>query len=133
MRRVITTLAIVAILLSSCGGNDIPAGLATTLQERVASVRELAEAGKPGLALARLRNMVALVSSQLDRGRIDEGWGMEILESAEAVGTQLSLLPQPSPTQSPSPSPSQEEGSSGDGDGNGKGKGKGDEGHGNDE
>ena len=89
MRRVVITLGIVAILVSSCGENDTRARFAATLQDRVASVRELAEAGKPGLALARLRNMVASVTSQLERGRIDEGWALEILESAQAVELQL--------------------------------------------
>ena len=54
MRRVVITLGIVAILVSSCGENDPPASFATRLQEQVASIRELAEAGKPGLARDRL-------------------------------------------------------------------------------
>jgi hypothetical protein len=130
MRRGVVTLGIFAILVSSCGGNDPPARLAATLQNRVASIRELAEAGKPGLALSRLRNIVASVSSELDRGRIDEGWALEVLESAEAVRAALRLVPSPSPTETSSPPPVPEEG--GDS-GKGKDKGHGDEGHGNDD
>ena len=138
MRRVVTTLGVFAILMSSCGGNDTPARLAETLQDRVASIRELAEAGKPGLALSRLRNIVASVSSQLDRERIDEGWALEILESAQAVELQLRLLPaSPSETDAPTPSPVDEGGREEHSDG-GKDKDKdkdgknGGEGHGND-
>lgn len=139
MRRVGITLGIVAILVSSCGGNDTPAGFTATLQDRVASIRELAEAGKPGLALSRLRNMVASVSTQLERGRIDEGSALEILESAQAVELQLRLLPaSPSASEPPSPSPVDEGGGeedSGGGDGKGKGKNNdnGDEGNGKDD
>ena len=129
MRRVVITLGIFAILVSSCGGNDTPARLSATLQDRVASVRELAEAGKPGLALSRLKNIIASVSSELDRGRIDEGWALEVLESAEAVRAALRLVPSPSPTETSSPAPVQEESDSG----KGKDKGQGDEGHGNDD
>jgi hypothetical protein len=111
MSRMVITLGIFAILASSCGGDGPPARLAETLQDRVASIRELAEAGKPGLALSRLRNIVASVSSQLARERIDEGWALEILESARAVELQLRLLPaSPSETDAPSPSPVDEGG-----------------------
>ncbi len=142
MRRVVITLGIVAILVSSCGENDTRARFAATQQDRVASIRELAEAGKPGLALARLRNMVASVTSQLERGRIEEGWALEILESARAVELQLRLLPatpSESESEAPSPSPVEEDGGeedSGGGNGKGKGKGKnngGDEGNGKDD
>ncbi|MDQ4107204.1 MAG: hypothetical protein M3138_00140 [Actinomycetota bacterium] len=138
MRRVIA-LGIAAILVSSCGQSELPTGLGTTLQEQVALIRETAEAGRPGYARSHLNELVAMVTSRLQQGLIEEGRALEILESAEAVGNQLSLLPQPTPTQSrspsPSPSPSQEEGSSGDGNGRGKGKGKGkgEEGHGNED
>lgn len=135
MRRVVITLGIFAILVSSCGGNDTPARLSATLQDRVASIRELAEAGKPGLALSRLRNIVASVSSQLDAGQIDEGWALEILESAQVVELQLRLLPaSPSETDAPSPSPDEGGGEENSGGGKDKDKdqGNGDEGHGND-
>lgn len=135
MRRVFITLGIFAILVSSCGGNGTPARLAETLQDRVASIRELAEAGKPGLALSRLRNIVASVSSQLDRERIDEGWALEILESARAVELQLRLLPaSPSETDAPSPSPVDEGGGEeNSGGGKDKDKAHGDEGNGKDD
>lgn len=129
MRRVVIALGIVAILVSSCGGNDPQRAFTARLQERVASIRELAEAGKPGLARDRLENLVTSVTSRLDRGLIDEGWALEILESAEAVDIQLGLLPAPSRSTAPSPSPVQE-GDGGGGKDNGKDKGNGDEGHG---
>jgi hypothetical protein len=136
MRRVVITLGIVAILLSSCGGNEPPARFASTLQDRVASIRELAEAGRPRLALGRLRNVVASVTTQLERGRVDAGWALEIFESAQAVELQLRPLPAtPSETNAPSPSPNQEEEGGGEGNGksNGKDKGSDDEGHGKDD
>lgn len=134
MRRVVITLGIVAILVSSCGGTDPQRAFTATLRERVASIRELAEAGKPGLARDRLENLVTSVTSRLDRGLIDEGWAMEILESAEVVDVQLRLLPAPSRSEAPSPSPVQEEeGDGGGGKDNGKDKGPGDEGHGKDD
>ena len=138
MRRAVVTLGIVAILVSSCAGNDTPERFTATLRDRVASIRELAEAGKPGLALARLRNVVASVTSQLERGRIEEGWALEILESAQAVELQLRLMPAPpSASEDPSPSPVDEGGGEDSDGGNGKGKDKGkdngNEGHGNDD
>jgi hypothetical protein len=132
-RGAVAAAAAAALVLGSCGESDLPAGVATTLQDQVALIRQAAEAGRPGYARSRLNALVELVISRLERGVIDEERSMAILESAKAVGNQLSLLPQPTPTQSPSPSPSQEEGSSGDENGKGKGKGKGDEGHGNDD
>jgi hypothetical protein len=131
MRRVVFTLGIVTILVSSCGRSDVPTGFAETLQDRVASIRELAEAGKPGLARTRLENLVSLVTSQLDRGLIDQGWALEILVSAEAVDVQLRLLRVSSETDTPSPSPTQDERDGGNG--KGKDKGHGDEGNGKDD
>ncbi len=132
MRRVVITLGIVAILVSSCGRNDPPASFETRLRERVASIRDLAEEGKPGLARDRLENLVASVTSRLDQGLIDEAWALEVLESAQVVDVQLRLLA-PSESEAPSPSPVQEEeadddeGHGKDEDkGNGKGKDKND-------
>ena len=48
MRRVVITLGIVAILVSSCGRSDPTASFETRLQEQVASIRALAEEGKAG-------------------------------------------------------------------------------------
>ena len=76
MRRVVITLGIVAILVSSCGRSDPTASFETRLQEQVASIRALAEEGKPGLARDRLENLVASVTSRLDQGQIDEGWAL---------------------------------------------------------
>jgi len=127
MRRVLIALGIVAILVSSCGESDLPAGVATPLQDQVALIRQAAENGRPGHARSRLDRLVEMVSSQLSRGVIGEERAMEILEAAETVKEQLSLLPRLSPSVTPSPSPIQEEesGEEGDGDGEGKGKGKG--------
>jgi hypothetical protein len=134
-RGAVAAAAAAALVLGSCGESDLPAGVATTLQDQVALIRQAAEEGRPGFARSRLNTLVELVASRLERGVIDEERSMAILEAAEAVKSQLSLLPQPSPAQSPDPSPSQEEGTSGGegGKGEDKDKGKGDEGHGNDD
>jgi hypothetical protein len=101
-------------------------GVAATLEDQVALIRHDAEQGRPGYARNHLNELVAMVTSQLDKGLIDEQRATEIIESADAVAAQLSLLPRPSPTETPSPSPVEENGKD-------KGKGKGeDKGHGND-
>ena len=129
MRRVTIVLCLVALIPTSCVGHELPTRFANTLHDRVASIRLAAEEGRPGDAQSRLNELVAVVTTRLDRGRIDEGRALDILASADAVAIQLSLLPRPSPTEeAPSPSPVQ------DGEGKhheGKGKGK-DKGHGND-
>jgi len=129
MRRVVIALGVVAILVTSCGRSELPATFADKLQSQVASVRESAEAGRPGLALAGLQDMVALVAAGLDQGLIDGTRALEILESADAVRAQLSLLPRSTPTEAPSPS-AEEEGPGNSG--KDTGKGQGDKGHGND-
>ena len=127
MRRVTIALCVATLITSSCGGHELPTRLATTLQDRVASIRRAAEDGRPGDARSRLNQLVAMVTSRLERGRIDEGRALEILQSADAVAIQLSLLPRPSPTEASSPSPVEEDSKD-----KGKDKGQGDEGHGND-
>ena len=52
----------------------------------------LAEEGKPGLARTASRTSLTSVTSQLDRGRIEEGWAPEILESAQAVEPPARVL-----------------------------------------
>jgi hypothetical protein len=128
MRRVTIVLCLAALIASSCGGHDLPARFSNTLHDRVASIRLAAEEGRPGDARSRLNELVAVVTTRLDRGRINEGRALDILASADAVAIQLSLLPRPSPAEeAPSPSPVEEEGKHHAG----KGKGK-DKGHGND-
>jgi hypothetical protein len=127
VRRVSIALGLIALLTSSCGGNDLPAELAATLQDQVALIRHDIEVGRPGYARSDLNELVAMVTSQLDRGQIDEQRATEILESADAVAAQLSLLPRPSPSDAPSPSPVEEKGKD-----KGKGEGHKDKGHGND-
>ena len=129
MRRIVITLGIVAILVSSCGRSEAPAGFEAKLQDQVASIRTLAEEGKPGLARAALENLVTSVTTRLDRGLIDEGWALQILESAQVVKVQLRLLPAPSESEAPDPSPIQEV-EADDDKGHGKDKEKDDKGHG---
>jgi hypothetical protein len=131
VKRVTIALGIIAILASSCGGGRYPAALATTLQDRVETVRSLAENGKPDLARSELVRLVELVTSRLEADRIEEGRAAEILDAAHAVAEQLALLPSTSPTESPSPIDEGDEGGNGNGKNNGKGKG--DQGHGNDD
>jgi hypothetical protein len=126
VRRMTVALALLAALTGSCGGNDLPTGVAATLQDQVALIRHDAEVGRPGFARNHLNELVAMVTSRLDRGLIDEQRATEILAAADAVAEQLSLLPEPSPAESPSPPPVEE---------TGKGKGKDkdhDKGNGND-
>jgi len=135
VKRATVALGIVAILASSCGGSELSTRLATSLENRVASIRGYAESGRPGLARSAVRNLVELVTAQVEAGRIDEGRATEILAAAAAVAEQLALLPRTAPTESPTPSPSPvddgDEGGHGDGHGKDKDKGHGDEGHGN--
>ena len=133
MRRVAIALGIVAILASSCGGDELPARLATSLENRVASIRGYAESGRPGLARSALRNLVELVTAQVEAGRIDEARATEILAAAQAVADQLVLVPRSSPSETPSPSPIDEGDEGGHGNDKDKDKGHGDEGHGNDD
>jgi hypothetical protein len=129
MRRVTIALGLFALLSGSCGGHDLPTGFAAILQDQVALIRHDAEVGRPGYARNHLNELVAMVTSRLDRGLLDEARATEILESAAAVSTQLALLARPSHTESPSPPPVEEDGT---GKGKGKDKGHGDEGNGND-
>jgi hypothetical protein len=115
VRRVTVALTLLAVLTGSCGGNDLPTGVAAILQDQVALIRHDAEVGRPGYARNHLNELVAMVRSRLDRGLIDEQRATEILAAADAVTEQLSLLPGPSPAESPSPPPVEE---------TGKGKGK---------
>jgi hypothetical protein len=133
MRRIAIALGIVAIVASSCGTNELPARLATSLQNRVASIRGYAESGQPGLARSALRNLVELVTAQVEVGRIDEARATEILAAAQAVADQLVLVPRTSPSEAQSPSPSVEIDEGGHGDDKDKDKGHGDEDHGNDD
>jgi hypothetical protein len=140
VRRAAVALGVVAILVSSCGGGELPTRLAAALQDRVATIRGFAENGRPGLARNALRDLVTLVTARLESGVIDGGRAAEILEAAQDVADQLALLPRSSPTAGPSPPPVEEDdgGGQGDGDSDDKGKGedqgnKGDEGHGNDD
>ena len=130
MRRVAIAIGIVAILASSCGGDELPARLATSLQNRVASIRDFAESGRPGWARGALRNLAELVTAEVEAGRIDEARATEILEAAQAVADQLVFVPRSSPSETPSPSPTEEGNGKPDKD---KGEGHGDEGHGNDD
>jgi hypothetical protein len=108
VRRTTVALALLAVLTGSCGGNDLPTGVAATLQDQVALIRHDAEVGRPGFARNHLNELVAMVTSRLDRGLIDEQRATEILAAADAVAEQLSLLPGPSPAESPSPPPVEE-------------------------
>jgi hypothetical protein len=119
-------LGVVAALTSSCGGDDFPTGVASTLQDQVAVIRHDVEIGRPGYARAHLNELVAMVRSRLDRGLIGEQRATEILAAADGVAAQLSLMPRPSAAASPSPSSIEEHDE-------GKGKDKDhDNGHGND-
>jgi hypothetical protein len=128
VRRVAITLGIVALLASSCGQDAYPAALANTLQDRVVRIRDMAESGQPGRAIALARDLIELVTARMEAGRLDGGKALEIIAAADLVVERLALVPRPSPTETPSPTPvDEDEGKPG------KGEGHGDDGHGNDE
>lgn len=128
MRRSVAALALAAVLSGACGRSDLSPEAAQDLQQLVARIRAAAEAGRPVLAGTRLRTLTSSVASLVDEGLLSDQRAIEILEAADAVKAQLSLLPRPSPSETPSPAVEEDHG----GNGKGKGKGKGDEGHGND-
>lgn len=132
MRRAATiALGIVAILASSCGEPSMPPRLANTLEHRVATIRELAEAGRGGLAIDATRDLMTFVTGRVNAGVMDDSKAVEILDAAGLVVQRLQLLPRPTVATSASPSPPpSEEGEHGN-EGKGKGKGHDDEGDGN--
>jgi hypothetical protein len=109
VNRAAIVLGVIAILVSSCGEEAYPPALATTLRDRVVTIRDLAEEGRPGDAAAATRNLIALVSARMEAGRLDQGRALEILAAADLVVERLAFLPRRSPTEAPSPSPSQED------------------------
>lgn len=130
MRRA-APLALVVVLTVACGQSQLSSEAARDLQQRVAEIRAAAEASKPVLARTRLQGLTSEVAALVDQGLISDQRAIEIVEAADAVGSQLSLLSSASsPTQTPSPSVGEDHG--GEGNGKGKDKGNGDEGHGND-
>lgn len=130
--------SVVAIVLASClalagCGASVPEPVSGALQARVAGVRTAVEDGRTYLARQRLRQLATDVARLIDRGVLDEGAGLEILDAIAEVSSVLTLAPEPSPTvtETTPPPPPDEDG--GEGKGKGKGKGYGDEGHGNDD
>ena len=134
MRRAAIAFGIVAILASSCGEDAYPAGLASTLQDRVVQIRDMAESGQPGRAVALARNLIELVTARMEAGRLDQGKALEIIAAADLVVERLALLPRPSLIETPSPPPPEEnEGGHGEGKAKGHDQGEdGNNGHGND-
>jgi hypothetical protein len=140
VRRATIAVGIVAVLASSCGDAAIDAPVAATLENRVATIRRLAEDGLPGQARAAARNLMLFVTQRMEAGRIDQSKAIEIIDAANLVVLRLELIPAPTPTESTSPSPpppAEDEGGEGKPDkdedpGKGRGNGNGDEGHGND-
>jgi hypothetical protein len=127
------TLGIVALLASSCGQDAYPAALANTLHDRVVRIRDLAESGQPGRAVALARDLIELVTARMEAGRLDGEKALEIIAAADLVVERLALVPRPSPTESPSPPPPPEdEGKPGKDKGHGHGE-DGNNGHGNDD
>jgi hypothetical protein len=136
VRRAAIVLGLAAFLATSCGDGELPTRLAASLQDRVATIREFAENGQPGLARNALRNLVTVVSARLESGVIDDARAAEIIEAAQDVADQLALVQRSSPATSSSPPPVEEdEGDQGEGKPNkGKGNGNGgDGGQGNDD
>ena len=128
MRRPILALVMAASVLAGCGQPSIPRRVAGGLQDRVATIRDDAEAGRTFAARREIEALTGRVRSLVDRGVIAEDVGLEILDAASGVADALDLAPSPSATvteTSPSPSPEEEHEEEGGGHGNGNGNGNG--------
>jgi hypothetical protein len=128
VKRVGAALALVVVLIGACGRSDLSREAAQDLQRRVATVRAAAEAGKPVLARTRLRALTSTVGSLVDQGLLDDQRAIEIVQAADAVRAQLTLLTPYSPSESPSPAveegkhSGEDDGDKGKGHDNGNGK-----------
>jgi hypothetical protein len=125
VRRAAFLVLVGALLAGGCGDPAIPRGVARDLQADVATIRVVVEEGRVFAARTRLDRLTQDVTKLLDRGVIDEGTAMEILDAAAAVRAALTLAPTSSatPTETPSPSPEEGEGEGGN-EGNAYGKDK---------
>ncbi len=109
-RGILVSVALAATMLAACGSNgvDLAPRAQRQLQAGVDDVRTaVASADRLG-ARSALRDLERSVNQLVADGLISDTRAAEIISAAEAVATQLSLLPAPEPSPSPSLSPSPE-------------------------
>jgi hypothetical protein len=132
VRRAGLAIAIAGLLAGACGEPAIPRAVSRQLQDQVATIREAVEEGRVFGARQRLGKLTAEVGRLMDDGLIGAGTEMEILDAAESVRANLTLVPTATSPTETTTTPSPEEGGD-EGNAYGKDKDKNeDKGHGND-
>jgi hypothetical protein len=109
-REILVVIALAATMLAACGsdGVDLAPRAQRQLQAGLDDIRTaVASADRLG-AKSALRDLERSVDQLAADGLISDSRTAEIMSAAEAVATQLSLLPAAEPSPSPSPSPSPE-------------------------
>ena len=109
-RGILVAIALMAAMLAACGSNsvDLAPRAQRQLQTGVDNVRTAVAAADRLGARSALRDLERSVNQLVADGLISDTRAAEIISAAEAVATQLSLLPAPEPSTSPSLSPSPE-------------------------
>ncbi len=109
-RGILVSVALAAAMLAACGSNgvDLAPRAQRQLQAGVDDVRTAVAAADRLGARSALRDLERSVNQLVADGLISDTRAAEIISAAEAVASQLSLLPAASATPSPSPSPSPE-------------------------
>jgi len=109
-RGFLVSVALAAAMLAACGndGVDLAPRAQRQLQASVDDVRAAVAAADRLGARSALRELERSVNQLAADGLISDSRAAEIISAAEAVATQLSLLPAAEPGPSPSPSPSPE-------------------------
>jgi len=109
-RGILVSVALAATMMAACGndGVDLAPRAQRQLQASVDDVRAAVAAADRLGARSALRELERSVNQLAADGLISDSRAAEIISAAEAVATQLSLLPAAEPGPSPSPSPSPE-------------------------
>ena len=109
-RGIFVSVALAATMLAACGSNgvDLAPRAQRQLQAGFDDVRTAVAAADRLGARSALRDLERSVNQLATEGLISDTRAAEIISAAEAVATQLSLLPAAEPSPSPSPSPSPE-------------------------
>jgi len=107
-RGILVSVALAATMMAACGndGVDLAPRAQRQLQASVDDVRAAVAAADRLGARSALRELERSVNQLAADGLISDSRAAEIISAAEAVATQLSLLPAAEPSPSPSPSPS---------------------------
>lgn len=129
----VLALASAAVLPLACSGDDdaaISETAAIELQPRVAEIRQLATAGQPEAALAKVAELDAVLDDLVERDELSAGAAAAVLDQAHAVADELqhvttttTATTAPPPTEPPPPAGDDEERDEGGGHGHGNGHG----------